>query len=472
MVERGSMKRHAKMLWFFERFPVHECRRCLGSTRLRVRVRTRGTNAGLFAGALQPMELTTRRSLSEATRPDRDAWTMWERSWHAAWFLILSVSTAVALAGPHELQHRFGITAGALALATSYILAAMWRPELHRQPRAMLPPLIPGLLVAQFLNYEDPAFLWVSTLQLAVLYRLLPIPWSVPAALLSSAATLWFGTRYYGPAVAIFGLFAVAASTFLAMYITSIVRQSRERKSLLDQLGSAQKSLAEAERAAGVLEERQRIAREIHDTVTQELIVIVQSLEAHLRRVQGAKRDVDRSRSLESALRAARRGVKESRRLVWSSSAQAPGPSALRSSLERVVNRFISDTGIAATLVVENDDPNGEAIGSQIELVRGVQEALVNARKHASPRSVTVTLSTLADFVVVDVHDDGRGFSTQDANLGNDAVCANADGGGFGLRSLKNRVTKLGGELIVESSIGCGTTVGIRVPRDATKSVS
>src|SRR5262249_54798642 len=94
----------------------------------------------------------------------------------------------------------------------------------------------------------------------------------------------------------------------------------------------------------------------------------------------------------------------------------------------------------------------------QTLVLRGVQEALANVRKHAHARHVQVSISASDDFLTLDVQDDGMGF---DARI---PETAKAGGAGFGLRGLSERVQALGGSLTIESERGAGTTVAIHVP--------
>ena len=92
-------------------------------------------------------------------------------------------------------------------------------------------------------------------------------------------------------------------------------------------------------------------------------------------------------------------------------------------------------------------------------MLRAAQEALANARRHAKATRIDLTLSYTEDLLLLDVADDGVGF---DPSIGT----ANGDGGsgGFGLRSMYERVAALGGELLVESEPEAGTTLAVQIP--------
>jgi signal transduction histidine kinase len=92
----------------------------------------------------------------------------------------------------------------------------------------------------------------------------------------------------------------------------------------------------------------------------------------------------------------------------------------------------------------------------QVTLYRAAQEALTNARRHSGAESVVLTLSYMEDLVLMDVQDDGAGFDPDSVN-----------GDGYGLKAMRERVRELGGETVVESAPGEGTTLAVRVPADS-----
>ena len=132
---------------------------------------------------------------------------------------------------------------------------------------------------------------------------------------------------------------------------------------------------------------------------------------------------------------------------------------SLPAALERVVAQWRTESGVDASFTV-----TGAAAGPMpavdITLLRALQEALANVRKHAQATNVVVTLSYMDDLVALDVQDDGVGMATQSA--GPDALLV--DAGGFGLVGMRERVEQLGGELLVESAPDHGTTLAVQIP--------
>jgi signal transduction histidine kinase len=270
---------------------------------------------------------------------------------------------------------------------------------------------------------------------------------------------IWQLTREPGavpwPAVAAVCVFA--AGTLLSVaYMGTIVRQSRERQQLIEQLQATRAELAAAERQAGTLAERQRLARDLHDTLTQGFASVVLLLEAAEESL-ALGRPVERH--IEQALRSARDNLAESRRVVWALRPRPLAERPLPQALGELTGRLAEETGLRAETVVTG---TARPLSAQVEeaLLRIVQEALANVRKHAAASRVTVTLSYLDDVAMLDVHDDGVGFDQA-------ATVAQAAGAGLGLHAMAERVAALGGSLVVESAPGEGTTIAVEVPAPA-----
>lgn len=222
-----------------------------------------------------------------------------------------------------------------------------------------------------------------------------------------------------------------------------LVREARARQ----ELESTRCELELASRQAGMLEERQRLAREIHDTLAQGFASIVVNLEAA---EISLPLDAPASPHLQQARSSAREGLSEARRLVWALRPEILEQFSLPGALRNVIQKLSQETGLEAKL-----STTGEAgvLHPEIEitLLRVAQEALTNARKHAKASKVELTLSYLGDRVLLDINDDGVGFVVSGT-------------GGFGLRSMRERVEAFGGQLSVESEPGQGTTVAANLP--------
>jgi signal transduction histidine kinase len=226
--------------------------------------------------------------------------------------------------------------------------------------------------------------------------------------------------------------------------------------SVADQLGNIVENAwlrRQAERAA-VLEERSRLARDLHDSVTQSLYSLTLLIEGGRRMAQlGELENVQKNQERLSAI--AQRALREMRLLVYelrpSELAEQGLIGALRQRLESVERR----AGISAHLVVEGAPSAIESLPAHIEedLYHLVQEALNNALKHADPSVVTVTLCAERDRLELEVSDNGRGF-----DLG-----AMVDRGGLGLVTMRERAERMAGHLAILSAPGEGTSVKVGV---------
>jgi signal transduction histidine kinase len=267
---------------------------------------------------------------------------------------------------------------------------------------------------------------------------------------------LWIEMEPSTPAPFLFAVFSAAAAIFLSLWVGAIVRQSQERHRLIEELESTRAELAAAERLAGTLEERQRLAREIHDTLAQGFVSIVTLLEAVDESLFLGR---DTSRPLVSqALHTARDNLAEARRFVWALQPEALDRNSLAEALGRLAERLQLETGIATRFVVIGE-PQVLSARTGIALLRAAQEGSANIRNHAKATEAVLTLTYLDDQVILDVRDDGVGFDL-DAHAGD----GDGLGGGFGLSGLKSRLASLEGVLDVESALGEGTVLVARLP--------
>lgn len=240
-------------------------------------------------------------------------------------------------------------------------------------------------------------------------------------------------------------------------YVSSVVRVSGERQRLLDELRAAQVDLAEAQRQAGIAEERRRLAGDIHDTLTQSLASIVMLLEAA---EAAAAESYPGRRHVQHALRAARESLAESRRVVWALREDEVEDASLPDALRRLAERLGEEVDLTAEAVVTGT-PVPLDVTVRNALLRITQEALANVRRHAHASRVSVTLSYMDDEAVLDVQDDGHGFD-RDAHGSSTSTTA-----GVGLANMRDRVESLGGTLRVETAPGQGTTVVAALPTAA-----
>jgi signal transduction histidine kinase len=222
--------------------------------------------------------------------------------------------------------------------------------------------------------------------------------------------------------------------------------------------------LVEEGRQIGVLAERQRLAREIHDTLAQGFTSIVMHLEAAEQALpanpQTALGHINWARGT------ARESLAEARHVVWALRPEILEGVSLLDAIERLATRWSEESSVnTSTDIIGTPRPlptHAEAI-----LLRATQEALANVRKHAHARNVAVTLSYMVDMVALDVRDDGVGSDPAQAHQDNGNVAE-----GFGLTAMRERVEQQGGKMIVESAPGDGTTLVVELPIPQEASVS
>lgn len=222
----------------------------------------------------------------------------------------------------------------------------------------------------------------------------------------------------------------------------------RLEATLAENAGLHQQLLVQA-REAGVLDERQRMAREIHDTLAQGLTGIITQLQAA---DQASDDPVARRRHVDSATRLARDSLTEARRSVDALRPQPLERARLGDALASVADSWSPLHGVAASVTVTGT-PCPMAADVEFALLRTAQEALANVGRHAAATRVGLTLSYMDDGVTLDVRDDGRGFDA-----------TRVPSGGFGLVAMRERIEALAGTLHVESEPGRGTAVSARLP--------
>ncbi|GAA4610715.1 sensor histidine kinase [Actinoallomurus liliacearum] len=198
-------------------------------------------------------------------------------------------------------------------------------------------------------------------------------------------------------------------------------------------------------REAGVLDERQRMAREIHDTLAQGFTGIVAQLEAARQNPGEWRRHADQAQAL------ARDNLAEARRSVEALRPPHLDKARLPEAISGLSERWSRTSGISVG-VETTGEPRPMLPDVEVALFRVAQEALTNVAKHAGASRVGLTLSYLDDVVLLDVRDDGVGFDPA------------ADGRGFGLTSMRQRLLRVAGRLEIESSPGEGTAINATVP--------
>lgn len=392
--------------------------------------------------------------------------TDWDRRYERMLLLVpwLLLPTALVISQLHAgLSPRDRlVTFGLAGLAAVWVYFGNTRvPAPRRQQLPHSAVYLAGfLLLAGALMSRDLIFLLFTITGFFHAYYLKPWPLGVAGVFLTSAtlntSTMGFpdGTaQSIGIYAGVIGIQTAAIGAGL-VFAEKGQQQYREREKMVAKLEAALEEnaglhaqlLAQA-REAGVLDERQRMAREIHDTLAQGLTGIITQIQA-AQRLWGSPEKA--RQHADQALRQALDSLAEARRSVQ---ALRPGElegARLPDAIGDLAKRWAADSNTDLQFDVTGDSvPLSPAI--EVALFRVAQEALTNVNKHASASRVGLTLSYLGDVVLLDVRDDGIGM-----NGGNPR--------GFGLNSMRQRIRSVGGAVEIESAPGEGTAVSASVP--------
>ncbi|WP_231921325.1 sensor histidine kinase [Micromonospora auratinigra] len=352
-----------------------------------------------------------------------------------------------------------------------------WMGRADRRGR-MVVFLVALLLIAAGLVLLDPLFgifAWVGYLYS---FAVLPGRWRLAGV--TATALITATAQAGGPPVdrdsgLLWGILAVAnigLAGAVSWFSLVTERQNAHRKQIIDELADANRrleltmrendglhaQLLVQAREAGVLDERQRLAREIHDTIAQGLAGIVTQLEAAER---ARDRRADWKRHADLALMLARESLTEARRSVRAIGPEPLEGSRLPEALAELVRRWSGVHEVAARLVTTGE---AQPLHPEVEvtLLRVAQEALTNVAKHAAASRVGVTLSYMIDRVTLDVRDDGVGLPP---DLGPERGTPGSES--FGLTGMRQRIDRVDGGLTIESEPGVGTAISVTVPASA-----
>jgi signal transduction histidine kinase len=393
-------------------------------------------------------------------------------------FALLIISTIPYLLTQHPTAADVGRTMGAEAVTAAWVLWwVILHDEWHRRPVLMAVFFAGFVLCCGLLVARSPwfgFFCWVGY-PLAFLYLNGWLRY-VGIVLIAAASALAQLGGFHPPTPPHVALWLVV-TLLNGMLVTTFIylgekaeNQNQERKQTVIDLAEANRRLEEmmAEntglhaqlltqaREAGVLEERQRMAREIHDTLAQGLTGIITQLEA----VQQAGPGPDWERRIGNAARLARHSLSEARRSVRAVRPEPLENTRLPDAVADVAAQWSADNGVSAEVTT-----TGTVLGLhpeiEVTLLRVAQEALANVAKHASASRVGITLSYMEDVVSLDIRDDGIGFSPRERSQ---AGTQPGSSGGFGLTGMRQRVRRLAGHLAIESEPGHGTAISASVP--------
>jgi signal transduction histidine kinase len=393
-----------------------------------------------------------------------------------------------------------------------YTLHPAWR----YRPRVMAVFIAVLMVIGALLIVDNTLFgLYTITFYLYVI-RYLLWPWRLLGAAgigVLAATSQAYGVNKDKPAGILIYLIIIVVNVAIGLAfiwsrwvneraLGALSESNRKLEASLAENAGLQQQLLTQAREAGVLDERQRMAREIHDTLAQGLTGIITQLQA----AEHAADDLAAwRRHFEAATSLARESLSEARRSVEALRPESLETGRLSEALAEVAGRWSARHGIPAQVTTTG---TARPMPSEAEfaLLRTAQEALANVAKHAHASRVGVTLSYMEHEVALDVRDDGRGFDlaqlcTEAAKAAKAAQASKhaaktanghasvahvnghsgglvglsvADGlrhpdadkpdGGFGLVAMRQRIESLAGKLQVESEPGFGTGISACLP--------
>ncbi|MGC5011432.1 sensor histidine kinase [Streptosporangium sp. DT93] len=374
---------------------------------------------------------------------------------------------------------------GLCALAAAWMLGMFTlRPASWERPAATTVFFTGLVLITAILVVRDPAFGLFTPAPYIYAFTLLRWPWRLlgvaATAVVAGTAqastidnTTWSGLTL--SMIIVLANVGLMGGTAWVLRLAEREDEQRERTltelnranrlleaTLAENAGLHAQLLAQA-REAGVLDERRRMAREIHDTLAQGLTGIIAQLQAaeQMHEVPAQWR-----RPFDAVKGLARESLAEARRSVDALRPEPLETSPLSDALADVCDRWSRLHGLAVQ-VTTTGTARPMTPEAEFALLRTAQEALANVAKHARATRVGVTLSYLEHEVALDVRDDGTGFEPPDLDA---RTIANGDpnpptrDGGFGLTIMRQRVEGLSGSLRIESEPGSGTGISARVP--------
>jgi signal transduction histidine kinase len=355
-------------------------------------------------------------------------------------YALLALSTVLALAVPiSDHDQPVGVT---LALAGATAVWLLW--TVRGLPRWPVPYYVVMLALVVALQWANSWYSIFAAMGIALAFGLLPPRWIAVGVGAQTTLTVLVQSQEGQPWTVLPGVVVpmVYAGFMIGRQSEKYRRTSEELTAALAENTGLHEQLLVQAREAGVLDERQRLAREIHDTLAQGLAGIITQLQA-------AEQTGDRTH-VDKAARLARESLTEARRSVRALRPEPLEDNRLVDAVAELAQGWSRESGVPVTVSSEGQ-PRPVTPDREVALFRVAQEALANVAKHARASRVGVTLSYLDDQVVLDVRDDGSGL-------------AGDRDGGFGLTVMRQRMDGVGGSLAVESEPGAGTAISASVP--------
>ncbi|HEV7951336.1 MAG TPA: sensor histidine kinase [Glaciihabitans sp.] len=382
-----------------------------------------------------------------------------QRWWDIAVLAVSALLLILAATDDISASSRIGAMVCAVAFAATWLLL---RGRAQSSPRASALMLVLLLVVCGVGTAFYPSFAFTQCVAFPIFWTTIAYTWPK----WSTRVTAVVATFPLAIAIGIGFLVANGTSTpelvstsltvgitlvfslALGLWFSSVYDLVAERDLLIEKLNTAQEQVAALSRDAGVLDERERLAREIHDTIAQDLTGLVLTAQRGRRELRSGNAP-GAAAQLSILEDNARSALLETRALV-ASGVPVGIEGGLTTALNRLGERFERETGITVTVRAPRTAELDR--DSEVVLLRCAQEALANVRKHSTATAASVTVSTTHGSVVLRVADNGRGFDPASAPHG------------FGLAGMRDRLALAGGSLSILSTPDKGTALIASLP--------
>lgn len=250
-------------------------------------------------------------------------------------------------------------------------------------------------------------------------------------------------------------LVGAGVALLIGLGYQALAREAAQREALMQELLATRGQLAATEREAGVMAERSRLAREIHDTLAQGL----SSIQMLLHAAERADPERPGVEHIRLARETAAANLADARRFIRELTPPALDDEGLGGALRRLAASQWAAQGLDVDIRVS--DTVELPMHLRTALLRIAQGAIANVIQHAEASTATVTLTVYDDRLAFEISDDGRGFAAA-----SEATVPPGRSDSFGLRATRERVEQLGGTVIVDSALGRGTTLMVDLARE------
>jgi signal transduction histidine kinase len=394
---------------------------------------------------------------------------------HVGFAVLLAVAVVRLLTTHLDRPERFLFLGLSLVLAVVYLLGTVAEKRFSADAGARNPgryayvwlAVVTALWAVLMLGSVE--FSWLVFPLFFLHLHLLPRWGGIMAVVVMTAVVVLAQWQASGSAtlplpVVLGPAFGAAFSIVTSKAYRLLYQEGENQRRAADELRRTRAELAATQHEAGVLAERARLAREIHDTLAQGFSSIILVSRAAGRSLESGDLESTRE-SIVMVEATASENLAEARNFVRGLSSPALQEMSLVESLGRLCEKTQLEAaarGVNLNCTFRVDgDPVDLPQPYRVTLLRAAQASLANVWLHAKASNAVVSLAYLGTEVALDVFDDGRGFAP--ATLA-DSVSAREDGSGFGLKSLAERVAAQNGTLAIESAPGEGTVVAIRLP--------